>query len=195
MINLTFKNDPTSEDTHAFVGKGVVFDAGGLNIKPTGFMEDMYMDKAGACAVFAAFSQAVEMDLKVNLTCTMAFAENFLGEEAYRPSDIIKSRKGLTVEIGNTDAEGRLILADAMTWTQEHHKVKTLIELSTLTGACVVALGNGTAGLFTNTDTLGMQLLTHGETVCEPLWRLPIMKEHRKGMEGTFSALNNAGKG
>jgi len=117
LINLSFTNDPDSEETHAFVGKGMVFDAGGLNIKPTGSMEDMYMDKAGACAVFSAFSQAVELNLKINLTCTMAFAENFLGEEAYRPSDIIKSRKGLTVEIGNTDAEGRLILADAMTWT------------------------------------------------------------------------------
>ena len=82
------------------------------------------------------------MDLKINLTVTMAFAENFLGDNAYRPSDIITSRKGLTVEIGNTDAEGRLILADAMTWTQQNYKPKTMIELSTLTGACMVALGN-----------------------------------------------------
>lgn len=103
-----------SGDFVALIGKGMTFDAGGLNIKPTGFMEDMYMDKAGACAVLSAFYYIVEKQLPINVSCTVAFAENFLGEEAYRPSDIITSRKGLTVEIGNTDAEGRLILADAM---------------------------------------------------------------------------------
>jgi leucyl aminopeptidase len=111
-------NDKNPEDMHAFIGKGIVFDAGGLNIKPTGSMEDMHLDKSGACAVLAAIKQIAEMKLKINVTCTMAFAENSLSNVSYRPSDIIRSRKGLTVEIGNTDAEGRLVLADAMTWTQ-----------------------------------------------------------------------------
>lgn len=125
------------------------------------------MDKAGACAALAAFSQAVDLNLRLNLTCTVVFAENFLGEAAYRPSDIIKSRAGLCVEIGNTDAEGRLILADAMTWTQEKFKVQSLVELSTLTGACVVALGGETAGLFSNSEGLAKKLMEKGELVGE----------------------------
>ena len=136
------------------VGKGVCFDAGGLNLKPTGGIEEMWSDKGikasliscfntclgGACTVLSAFKAAVELKVAVNVVCAVAFVENLVGDDAYHPSDIIKSYKGLTIEIGNTDAEGRLILADAMSYTQEKYKPNTLIELSTLTGAVRIAL-------------------------------------------------------
>lgn len=116
-INLTYKGDSTTDTLHSIVGKGVVFDTGGLNIKPTGAMEDMYMDKGGASSAMGTFRGIVELGLKVNVTCSIPLAENSVSSNSYRPSDIITSMKGITVEIGNTDAEGRLILADAMTWT------------------------------------------------------------------------------
>lgn len=119
VVNLTYYGDSSrpNEVDIAFIGKGVCFDAGGLNIKPTGSMETMYMDKGGAVATLTSFKAAVELNLKVNLTVTVGLVENFLSSTSYRPSDIIKSHKGLTVEIGNTDAEGRLVLADCMSWT------------------------------------------------------------------------------
>lgn len=118
-LNLTYKGDPDNpEKLVALVGKGLCFDAGGLNIKPTGSMETMYMDKSGACNMLSIFKCVVDLKMKVNVTCSLGFVENFVSETSYRPSDIIKSAKGLTVEIGNTDAEGRLVLADLMTWTQ-----------------------------------------------------------------------------
>ena len=116
-INMNYLGDSANSEIHAIIGKGVVFDNGGNNIKPTGFMEDMYMDKGGASAVFGAFKGIVELGLQVNVTCSIPLAENAVSSTSYRPSDIITSLKGITVEIGNTDAEGRLILADAMTWT------------------------------------------------------------------------------
>ena len=124
----------------AFVGKGVCFDAGGLNLKKTGGIEEMWFDKGGACTVLSAFKATVELNLPINLVCALAFVENLVGSNAYHPSDIIKSYKGLTVEIGNTDAEGRLVLCDAMAYVQEKHKPNTLLEFSTLTGACMVTL-------------------------------------------------------
>jgi len=110
----------------------------------------MYLDKTGAMTVLASFQTIVKEKLKVNVSCSIGLVENFISANAYRPSDIITSRKGLTVEIGNTDAEGRLVLADCMHWTQENHKPHTLIELSTLTGAMIVALGSEMSGVYTN---------------------------------------------
>ena len=112
----------------------------------------MYTDNCGAINCLSAFQAIVRQKLKVNLTCTLGFAENSINQNAYRPSDIITSRKGLTVEIGNTDAEGRLVLADCMNWVQEKYNVKTLIELSTLTGAVITALGSAFTGFFTNSE-------------------------------------------
>ncbi|KAL4505457.1 hypothetical protein ABPG72_002519 [Tetrahymena utriculariae] len=196
VANLTYFGDSSrpNEVDIAFIGKGVCFDAGGLNIKPTGFMETMYMDKGGAVATLTSFRAAVELGLKVNLTVTIGLVENFLSSTSYRPSDIIKSHKGLTVEIGNTDAEGRLVLADCMSWTQQKHKPKTMIELSTLTGACVVALGEEQAGLFTNDEVLSKQLQEASKISGDSLWRLPITDAHREAMKGTYSDLNNSGK-
>jgi leucyl aminopeptidase len=112
-----YKGNPNSNEVdYAFVGKGLTYDTGGLNLKPTGFMEDMYLDKSGACAVFGSLLGALELDLKVNVVFAMGFAENAIDRKSYKPGDIITSMKGLTVEVGNTDAEGRLVLADTLTY-------------------------------------------------------------------------------
>jgi leucyl aminopeptidase len=189
---MTYKGDPSSEIIHAMIGKGVIFDTGGLNLKPTGFMEDMYVDKGGASAVFGAFKGIVEAGLKVNVTVTIPLAENSVGNNSYRPSDIIVSKKGLTVEITNTDAEGRLILADAYTYTQQKYKIDSLIELSTLTGACMIALGTHYAGIFSNNADLSKSLITNGAHIGERIWELPIYDEIRDDMKGKASDLVNS---
>ena len=195
LVSLKYEGDPSNkENITALIGKGIVFDAGGLNIKPTGSIEDMFIDKAGACTVLSVLKGIAEMKLPINVVVTIALAENFLGNNCYRPSDIITSLKGLTVEIGNTDAEGRLVLADAMTWTQMQYKPHTMIELSTLTGACMVALGDEMGGLFSNNDILARNIQKLGDIVNEPFWRLPITDDHRETMKSTHADLNNAGK-
>jgi len=155
MVSLYYEGNPEQKNQQiAFIGKGVCYDSGGLSIKPTDSMLTMHTDKAGACAVLSAFMAAVDLKLKVNLSCTIPFVENSVDGNSYRPGDIIVTKKGITVEITNTDAEGRLILADAMIWAQELYNPKQVIELSTLTGACVVALGERIAGVFANNDQL-----------------------------------------
>jgi len=123
-------------------------------LKPTGYMEDMYGDKGGACAVIGALHGCLELRPKKNVLFAVGLAENAIDARAYKPGDIIKSMKGLTVEIGNTDAEGRLVLADTFTYVQQEFKPKNMINLATLTGAVMVALGSDTAGLFSNSDDL-----------------------------------------
>lgn len=192
LVNLKYEGNPNnSTDVIALVGKGVCFDAGGLNLKPTKAIEEMWMDKGGACAVLSTFKAVVEQKLPVNLVASLAFVENLVGSDCYHPSDIIKSHKGLTVEIGNTDAEGRLILCDAMSYTQQVYKPNTLIEFSTLTGAVMMALGLTTAGLFSNSDELSNDLIEASSASVERIYRLPIFEEHRKNMKGKFSDLNN----
>ena len=117
LINLTYRGNNNDGRVYALVGKGITFDTGGLHVKPYGSMETMYLDKTGACAVLAAFRGVVEMGLRINVTVTLGLAENAIGNTSYKPADIIKSHKGLTVEIKNTDAEGRLVLADCLSWT------------------------------------------------------------------------------
>jgi leucyl aminopeptidase len=138
----------------------------------------MFLDKCGATTVLSAFQTVVRQRLRINLTCSIGLVENSINENAYRPSDIIASRKGLTVEIGNTDAEGRLVLADCMHWTQQHFKTTVLIELSTLTGAIVTALGRAFAGLFTNSEALAASLKAVGDAVHEHSWHMPCTQYH-----------------
>lgn len=152
-IAIHYQGNPSSNDIdYAIVGKGLTYDTGGLNLKPTGFIEDMYLDKGGACATLGALHGTIQMKLPVNVVFVVGLAENSIDSLSYKPHDIIKSRKGLTVEIGNTDAEGRLVLADSLTYTQDVYKPKKIIDLATLTGACVVGLGEKVAGLFSNND-------------------------------------------
>jgi len=147
---MKHEGDPGSDHKIAVVGKGVTFDTGGLNLKPTSAIEDMYLDKSGACVTLGLFKWIKEMNIPINISCVLALAENSIDSNSFKPSDIITSKKGITVEIGNTDAEGRLCLGDAMTYIQQQESPKVLVDIATLTGAVLVALGENTAGLFGN---------------------------------------------
>ncbi len=175
----------------ALVGKGVTFDSGGISIKPAADMDEMKFDKAGACAVLGIFEAAVELDLPVRLRGYLAVAENVLDSRAYRPGDILRLGNGKTVEITNTDAEGRLILADALGLAAQEGP-DALIELSTLTGGCVVALGPHAAGLFTPDDALADELLAASAASGERIWRLPVGPEYLEEMRGEHADLRNS---
>jgi leucyl aminopeptidase len=195
MIILSYRGDKSNDKfTHAVVGKGLTFDTGGLNLKPTNYIEDMYLDKHGACNTLSIFRSAVEMNLPINFVCAIGVAENSIDSTSYKPSDIITSYKGYTVEITNTDAEGRLVLADVISYVQEHYKVNNVIDLATLTGACMVALGSKMGGMFTNNSEMGGEIDRAADEVHEPVWQLPITDEHREDLKSPFADLKNAGK-
>eukprot|EP01138_Halocafeteria_seosinensis_P002928 gb/GECG01002991.1/.p1 GENE.gb/GECG01002991.1/~~gb/GECG01002991.1/.p1 ORF type:complete len:621 (+),score=89.12 gb/GECG01002991.1/:1-1863(+) len=181
LIELKYIGDPSrpEEIDAAIVGKGIVFDSGGLNLKPTGNIENMHMDMGGAAAALGAAHGTALQNLKRNVVFSFPLAENCVDSIAYKPHAILKSAKGLTVEVGNTDAEGRLVMADAFTHVQSTHHPKQLIDIATLTGACVIALGEEAGGIFSNNDDLCQRLLASGSYVREPLWRLPILEGHR----------------
>jgi leucyl aminopeptidase len=178
--------------TVALVGKGVTFDTGGISIKPADRMEEMKWDKSGACAVLGILEAAARLRLGIRLRAYLPLAENMPDGTAYRPGDIVRCANGKTVEIVNTDAEGRMILADALSWAAQE-KPDVLLEYSTLTGACVVALGPTGAGLFTPDDELAAGLLQCAEAAGERLWRLPLWEEFLDEMKGTHSDLKNSG--
>lgn len=175
----------------ALVGKGVTFDSGGISIKPATDMEQMKFDKSGACAVLGAMRAAAELELDLGLRAYLPVAENMLSGDAYRPGDIVRCYNGKTVEITNTDAEGRMILADAMAWAVEEGS-DALVELSTLTGACVVALGHQAAGLFTPDDGLAAELDGAAAVSGERLWRLPLLPEFLDEMKSLHADLRNS---
>ncbi|HSK79610.1 MAG TPA: leucyl aminopeptidase [Thermoanaerobaculia bacterium] len=174
----------------ALVGKGITFDSGGISIKPAADMDDMKYDKCGACAVLGVAQAVADLGLPVRLRVYAPFAENALGSRAYRPSDILRCYNGKTVEVTNTDCEGRLILADALSWAAEEEP-EAIVELSTLTGACVVALGNHAGGLFTPDDELAGELAAAAASAGERLWRLPLYPEFLEEMKGTHADLKN----
>lgn len=163
----------TAARPYAIVGKGVMFDTGGYNLKPSNAMTGMKFDMAGSAAVLGAIQALASRKAKVNVVGVMACAMNMVGQTPFVPDSIYKSYKGLFVEIGNTDAEGRLVLADAVAYTIEKHNPTYLVDLATLTGACMVALGGAYAGLFSNNKTLANSLHKAGEEVGERLWHMP----------------------
>jgi leucyl aminopeptidase len=153
MIHYQGNKDSTDVD-FAVVGKGITYDTGGLNIK-LAMMELMYQDKGGSCAVLGSLQGCIDLGLKKNVVFACAFADNAIGKDAYKPNDILTAMNGLTVEIGNTDAEGRLVLADTMTYVQRKYNPKKVAYIATLTGSCIVALGKSTAGLFSSEGDKG----------------------------------------
>ena len=193
MIHMKHEGAPGSDYKLAVVGKGVTFDTGGLNLKPSNFIEDMYLDKSGACVTLGLFKWIKEMNIPINISCVLALAENAIDSKSFKPSDIITSKKGITVEIGNTDAEGRLCLGDAMTWVQQHESPKEMVDIATLTGAVLVALGEETAGLFGNDKPFLNELIKSGEYFQEDFWHLPITKEHRESIKGKTADISNTG--
>jgi leucyl aminopeptidase len=175
----------------ALVGKGITFDSGGISIKPAADMDLMKYDKCGACAVLGIVRAVADLGLPVRLRAYVALAENMLDGSAYRPGDIVRCYNGKTVEITNTDAEGRVALADALSWAAEE-KPDHLLEYSTLTGSCVVALGHLAGGLFTPHDGLAGELLAAGEGTGERLWRLPMWPEYLEEMKAVHADLRNS---
>lgn len=178
--------------TVALVGKGVTFDTGGISIKPAAQMDEMKWDKCGAAAVLGILEAVSRLDLPIRLRAYLPLAENMPDGAAYRPGDIVTMANGKSVEILNTDAEGRMILADALAWAAAE-KPDALVEYSTLTGACVVALGPTGAGLFTPDDALAGELLAAAGEVGERLWRLPLWEEFLEEMRGVHADLKNSG--
>ena len=188
-IVIEYKGNPAEDQFEiAFVGKGITFDTGGINMKGSGAIEEMYGDKGGACTVLGALRGILELKVKKNIVFAFAFAENSVGPNASLPMDIVTSMKGLTVEIGNTDAEGRLVLSDTFTYVQKNYKPKALLDLATLTGAIRIALGIETAGLFTNDVEFGNDIRQHGLQVFEPSWIMPITNEARDLMKSSKAA-------
>ena len=175
----------------AFVGKGVCFDTGGISLKPAKFMEDMTYDMAGSAVVVGLMKSLALRKAKVNAVGVVGLVENMPGGNAQRPGDIVKSYSGKTVEILNTDAEGRLVLADALTYTEEKFKPKFIIDLATLTGAIIVSLGSEYAGLFSNDDKLSNQLINAGENVEEKVWRMPLNKNFDKLIDSKNADMQN----
>ncbi len=175
----------------AFVGKGVCFDTGGISLKPAKFMEDMTYDMAGSATVVGLMKNLAIRKAKINAVGVVGLVENMPGGNAQRPGDIIKSYSGKTIEVLNTDAEGRLVLADALTFTEKKFSPKFMIDLATLTGAIIVSLGSEYAGLFSNDEKLSKQLLDVGEKVEEKLWRMPLHKNFDKLINSKNADMQN----
>jgi leucyl aminopeptidase len=174
------------------VGKGITFDTGGINLKTQGGIEEMKYDMCGAATVMGTFVAAVGMQLPINLVVVVPAVENMPDGNSYRPSDVITSMSGKTIEVGNTDAEGRLILCDALTWAQRFQP-QALVDVATLTGACVVALGKYATGLMSKHDDLSAELLAAGESTFDRAWRLPLWDEYQSLLESSFADVYNIG--
>jgi leucyl aminopeptidase len=177
----------------AFVGKGVCFDTGGISIKPAEGMEDMKWDMGGAGAVAGLMCALASRKAKVNVVGVLGLVENMPDGAAQRPGDIVTSMSGQTIEVINTDAEGRLVLADAVWYCQERFKPRFIVDLATLTGAIIVALGNDYAGLFSNDDTLSENLLAASKAEGEPLWRMPLPPQYDKMLDSLAADMKNIG--
>ncbi len=176
-----------------FVGKGVTFDTGGISIKPAGGMEDMKWDMGGAGAVAGAMMALAGRKAKAHVVGVCGLVENMPDGNAQRPGDVVTSMSGQTIEVINTDAEGRLVLCDAITWVQQKYKPEVLVDLATLTGAIIVSLGHEYAGLFSNDDGLADQLLAAGKTSGDPLWRCPIGDAYDKLIDSPIADMKNVG--
>ncbi|OQP85708.1 leucyl aminopeptidase [Rhizobium rhizosphaerae] len=193
LVILRWNGGSEGEAPVAFIGKGVVFDSGGISIKPGAGMEDMKGDMGGAAAVTGLMHVLAARKARVNAIGILGLVENMPDGNAQRPGDIVTSMSGQTIEIINTDAEGRLVLCDALWYCNERFKPKLMINLATLTGAVMVALGHHHAGLFSNDDALADQLLDAGRASQEKLWRLPLGSEYDKMIDSKFADMKNTG--
>ncbi len=174
LVTIEWNGAKNKSKPLGFVGKGVCFDTGGYSLKPAKFMEDMTYDMAGSATVVGLMKTLALRKSKINAVGVVGLVENMVSGNAQRPGDIVRSYSGKTIEILNTDAEGRLVLADALTFTEEKFKPQFIVDLATLTGAIIVSLGSEYAGLFSNNDKLSKQLIEAGESVDEKLWRMPL---------------------
>jgi leucyl aminopeptidase len=191
LVTMEWNGTKSNSKPLAFVGKGVCFDTGGISLKPAKFMEDMTYDMAGSATVVGLMKNLALRKAKINAVGVVGLVENMPGGNAQRPGDIVKSYSGKTIEILNTDAEGRLVLADALTFTEKKFKPRFIVDLATLTGAIIVSLGSEYAGLFSNDDKLSNQLMKAGEEVDEKLWRMPLHKNFDKLIDSKNADMQN----
>jgi len=192
LIVLRYEGAAENRAPIALVGKGITFDSGGLSLKSGENMMQMKYDMCGAAGVIGAFVTCAQLQLPINVICVVAAVENMPDGDAYRPGDVLTSMSGKTIEVLNTDAEGRLVLCDAITYC-ERFKPEFVIDVATLTGACVVALGHHASGLMSNDDELADALLRAGETVADRAWRLPIWEEYQSQLDTPFADMKNIG--
>jgi len=178
--------------TVCLVGKGITFDSGGISIKPSQGMDEMKHDMSGAAAVVGALRACALLKVPLHVVGVIGAAENMPSGSAYRPGDIVTSMAGKTIEVLNTDAEGRVVLADALHYARTEFEPQAIVDLATLTGACVVALGQWAAGLFGNNERLVERVRRAGETTAERAWPMPLWEEHRKFVESEVADLKNA---
>jgi len=191
LVTIEWKGAKNNSKPLAFVGKGVCFDTGGYSLKPAKFMEDMTYDMAGSATVVGLMKNLALKKSKINAVGVVGLVENMVSGNAQRPGDIVKSYSGKTIEILNTDAEGRLVLADAITFTEKKFKPKFIVDLATLTGAIIVSLGSEYAGLFSNNDKLSKELIDAGEKVDEKLWRMPLHENFDKLINSKNADMQN----
>ena len=191
LVTMEWNGAKNNSKPLAFVGKGVCFDTGGYSLKPARFMEDMTYDMAGSATVVGLMKNLAIRKAKINAVGVVGLVENMVSGNAQRPGDIVKSYSGKTIEILNTDAEGRLVLADALTFTEKKFKPKLIVDLATLTGAIIVCLGSEYAGLFSNDDKLSNQLFEAGEKVDEKVWRMPLHKNYDKLIDSKNADMQN----
>ena len=192
LVVLKWNGAPADARPYVLVGKGITFDTGGINLKTQGGIEEMKYDMCGAANVMGAFVAAVGMQLPINLVVVVAAVENMPDGNSYRPSDVLTSMSGKTIEVGNTDAEGRLILCDALTYARKYEP-QALLDVATLTGACVVALGKFATGVMSKHDDLARELLDAGETTFDRGWQLPLWDEYQSLLNSNFADVYNIG--
>ena len=191
LVTIEWKGSKSKSKPLSFVGKGVCFDTGGISLKPAKFMEDMTYDMAGSAVVVGLMKNFAIRKAKINAVGVVGLVENMPGGNAQRPGDIVKSYSGKTIEVLNTDAEGRLVLADALTFTEKKFKPQLMVDLATLTGAIIVCLGSEYAGLFSNDDRLSKQIFDAGVKVDEKVWRLPLHKNYDKLIDSKAADMQN----
>ena len=192
LIVMNYQGGKKSEQPFVFVGKGITFDSGGISIKPSLGMEDMKFDMMGAASVFGLMHAVTSLKLPINVVGIVPSAENMPDGNAYKPGDILKSMSGQTIEINNTDAEGRLILCDALTYASRF-KPKALIDIATLTGAMVISLGFEVSGIFANNDKLAKDLVSAGDEITDRAWHLPLVEDYQRELKSEFADMKNCG--
>lgn len=193
LIRLRWRGGSADQAPAALVGKGVTFDTGGISIKPRELMEQMKFDMCGAATAIGVVEAVARLKLPINVDAIVAAVENMPDGKAYRPGDVIETMSGKTVEVHNTDAEGRMILADALTWTARESKPEVMIDIATLTGACVVALGHHASAVMTHDDELAGELLAAGTESTDRAWRLPLWNDYQEQIDSPFADMKNVG--
>ena len=192
LILVEYRGAPKSKEISAIVGKGVTYDTGGLNLKPTGGMETMRDDMSGAAAVLGSLRAIAALKLPINVVAVVGSTENAIGPTSYKPGDVYVSHSGIKVEISNTDAEGRLVLADALSYVQKKYSLNRIIDIATLTGGAVVALGEEVSAFMSTDDKLAEQLMDAGECSFERLCRLPLYEEYDQLLKSKYADIKNS---